>query len=36
MTETSQNAPLNLLATCPKGIEGLLADELAALGATPG
>lgn len=35
MTETSQNA-LNLLATCPKGIEGLLADELAALGATPG
>ncbi|MBZ5486348.1 bifunctional 23S rRNA (guanine(2069)-N(7))-methyltransferase RlmK/23S rRNA (guanine(2445)-N(2))-methyltransferase RlmL [Halomonas aquamarina] len=36
MTETSQNAPLNLLATCPKGIEGLLADELAALGAAPG
>ncbi|MBE0404193.1 bifunctional 23S rRNA (guanine(2069)-N(7))-methyltransferase RlmK/23S rRNA (guanine(2445)-N(2))-methyltransferase RlmL [Halomonas citrativorans] len=36
MTETSQNAPLNLLATCPKGIEGLLADELAALGATLG
>lgn len=36
MTETSQDAPLNLLATCPKGIEGLLADELAALGATPG
>lgn len=36
MTETSQNAPLNLLATCPKGIEGLLADELAAIGATPG
>ncbi|MBP5979043.1 MAG: bifunctional 23S rRNA (guanine(2069)-N(7))-methyltransferase RlmK/23S rRNA (guanine(2445)-N(2))-methyltransferase RlmL [Halomonas sp.] len=36
MTETSQNAPLNLLATCPKGIEGLLADELTALGATPG
>ncbi|MED5557003.1 MAG: bifunctional 23S rRNA (guanine(2069)-N(7))-methyltransferase RlmK/23S rRNA (guanine(2445)-N(2))-methyltransferase RlmL, partial [Pseudomonadota bacterium] len=25
-----------LLATCPKGIEGLLADELTALGAEPG
>ncbi|WP_089705440.1 bifunctional 23S rRNA (guanine(2069)-N(7))-methyltransferase RlmK/23S rRNA (guanine(2445)-N(2))-methyltransferase RlmL [Vreelandella arcis] len=36
MTESSQTAPLNLLATCPKGIESLLADELAALGATPG
>lgn len=36
MTEPSPTAPLNLLATCPKGIEGLLADELAALGATPG
>ncbi|WP_106373422.1 bifunctional 23S rRNA (guanine(2069)-N(7))-methyltransferase RlmK/23S rRNA (guanine(2445)-N(2))-methyltransferase RlmL [Vreelandella songnenensis] len=36
MTQTSQDAPLNLLATCPKGIEGLLADELVALGATPG
>jgi len=36
MTELSQTAPLNLLATCPKGIEGLLADELTALGAEPG
>lgn len=36
MTELSQTAPLNLLATCPKGIEGLLADELSALGAEPG
>ncbi len=36
MTESSQTAPLNLLATCPKGIEGLLADELSALGAEPG
>ncbi len=36
MTEPSQNAPLSLLATCPKGIEGLLHDELMALGATPG
>ena len=36
MTESNPTAPLNLLATCPKGIEGLLHDELAALGATPG
>lgn len=36
MTESNQNAPLNCLATCPKGIEGLLHDELMALGATPG
>jgi 23S rRNA (guanine2445-N2)-methyltransferase / 23S rRNA (guanine2069-N7)-methyltransferase len=36
MTELNQNVPLNLLATCPKGIEGLLHDELIALGATPG
>ncbi len=36
MTELSHTAPLNLLATCPKGIEGLLADELTALGAEPG
>ena len=36
MTELSQTAPLTLLATCPKGIEGLLADELTALGAEPG
>lgn len=36
MTESNQNTLLNLLATCPKGIEGLLHDELTALGATPG
>lgn len=36
MTESNQYVPLNLLATCPKGIEGLLHDELIALGATPG
>ncbi|SER72751.1 23S rRNA (guanine2445-N2)-methyltransferase / 23S rRNA (guanine2069-N7)-methyltransferase [Vreelandella subterranea] len=36
MTESSQIAPLELLATCPKGIESLLADELTALGASPG
>tara|TARA_R110002049_G_scaffold95310_2_gene234069 strand:- start:698 stop:2935 length:2238 start_codon:yes stop_codon:yes gene_type:complete len=36
MTESNQTAALNLLATCPKGIEGLLHDELIALGATPG
>ncbi|MCZ0927059.1 bifunctional 23S rRNA (guanine(2069)-N(7))-methyltransferase RlmK/23S rRNA (guanine(2445)-N(2))-methyltransferase RlmL [Halomonas janggokensis] len=36
MTESSQIAPLELLATCPKGTESLLADELTALGATPG
>ncbi|MFG6667937.1 bifunctional 23S rRNA (guanine(2069)-N(7))-methyltransferase RlmK/23S rRNA (guanine(2445)-N(2))-methyltransferase RlmL [Halomonas sp. HNIBRBA4712] len=36
MTEPSQNAPLEFLATCPKGIESLLIEELAALGATPG
>lgn len=36
MTESNQNTPLNLLATCPKGIEGLLYDELIALGAIPG
>lgn len=36
MTESNQNTLLNLLATCPKGIEGLLHDELIALGATPG
>jgi 23S rRNA (guanine2445-N2)-methyltransferase / 23S rRNA (guanine2069-N7)-methyltransferase len=28
------SSPLQWFATCPKGIEGLLADELAALGAT--
>ncbi len=32
MTEPSQNAPLDFLATCPKGIESLLMEELAALG----
>lgn len=32
----TQAASLSLLATCPKGIEGLLAEELTALGATPG
>ena len=46
MTEPSHNDPLDhvsldsesldLLVTCPKGIEGLLADELAQLGAAPG
>lgn len=36
MTESNQSTLLNLLATCPKGIEGLLHDELIALGATPG
>ncbi|CAO1661187.1 bifunctional 23S rRNA (guanine(2069)-N(7))-methyltransferase RlmK/23S rRNA (guanine(2445)-N(2))-methyltransferase RlmL [Halomonas sp. NYA30] len=36
MTESNQTAVLNLLATCPKGTEGLLHDELIALGATPG
>ena len=36
MTELNQNTPLTLLATCPKGIEGLLHDELITLGATPG
>ena len=36
MTEPSQTASLNCLASCPKGIESLLADELAELGAVPG
>lgn len=36
MTDPSQSNELDLLVTCPKGIEGLLADELASLGATPG
>lgn len=42
MTEPSHNEPLDssesldLLVTCPKGIEGLLADELTQLGAAPG
>ncbi|MYL22604.1 bifunctional 23S rRNA (guanine(2069)-N(7))-methyltransferase RlmK/23S rRNA (guanine(2445)-N(2))-methyltransferase RlmL [Halomonas alkaliantarctica] len=36
MTEPSHSNELDLLVTCPKGIEGLLAEELARLGATPG
>jgi 23S rRNA (guanine2445-N2)-methyltransferase / 23S rRNA (guanine2069-N7)-methyltransferase len=36
MTESNRTTALNLLATCPKGIEGLLHDELIALGAKPG
>ncbi|MCW4149122.1 bifunctional 23S rRNA (guanine(2069)-N(7))-methyltransferase RlmK/23S rRNA (guanine(2445)-N(2))-methyltransferase RlmL [Halomonas sp. 18H] len=35
MTEKSPPTPHTFLATCPKGLEGLLSDELAALGATP-
>ena len=33
MTPYSMTSPLNFFATCPKGIESLLADELRALGA---
>ncbi|WP_447555765.1 bifunctional 23S rRNA (guanine(2069)-N(7))-methyltransferase RlmK/23S rRNA (guanine(2445)-N(2))-methyltransferase RlmL [Vreelandella sp. EE22] len=33
MTESSQHDPLAFLATCPKGIEGLLMEELSSLGA---
>ncbi|WP_136247718.1 bifunctional 23S rRNA (guanine(2069)-N(7))-methyltransferase RlmK/23S rRNA (guanine(2445)-N(2))-methyltransferase RlmL [Halomonas borealis] len=36
MTERRASDPLAFLATCPKGLELLLAEELAALGATPG
>lgn len=36
MTEPYSPDSLDLLATCPRGIELLLADELAALGAVPG
>ncbi|MGM0985510.1 MAG: bifunctional 23S rRNA (guanine(2069)-N(7))-methyltransferase RlmK/23S rRNA (guanine(2445)-N(2))-methyltransferase RlmL [Pseudomonadota bacterium] len=36
MTELYSPDSLDLLATCPRGIELLLADELAALGAVPG
>ncbi|MEQ6916667.1 bifunctional 23S rRNA (guanine(2069)-N(7))-methyltransferase RlmK/23S rRNA (guanine(2445)-N(2))-methyltransferase RlmL [Halomonas aquatica] len=36
MTELQSTDSLHFLATCPKGIELLLADELAALGTTPG
>ncbi|MFI0472822.1 bifunctional 23S rRNA (guanine(2069)-N(7))-methyltransferase RlmK/23S rRNA (guanine(2445)-N(2))-methyltransferase RlmL [Halomonas sp. HMF6819] len=35
MTEPSQNASLEFLATCPRGIESLLLDELSMLGAHP-
>ncbi|MCP1315317.1 bifunctional 23S rRNA (guanine(2069)-N(7))-methyltransferase RlmK/23S rRNA (guanine(2445)-N(2))-methyltransferase RlmL [Halomonas sp. 707D7] len=34
MTESSQSASLAFQATCPKGIESLLMEELASLGAT--
>ncbi|WP_346797439.1 bifunctional 23S rRNA (guanine(2069)-N(7))-methyltransferase RlmK/23S rRNA (guanine(2445)-N(2))-methyltransferase RlmL [Halomonas sp. Bachu 37] len=36
MTESTPETSLELLASCPKGIEILLAEELAELGATPG
>ncbi|PXX97332.1 bifunctional 23S rRNA (guanine(2069)-N(7))-methyltransferase RlmK/23S rRNA (guanine(2445)-N(2))-methyltransferase RlmL [Halomonas sp. LBP4] len=36
MTETQATDSLAFIATCPKGIELLLADELADLGAEPG
>ncbi|MFY0991556.1 bifunctional 23S rRNA (guanine(2069)-N(7))-methyltransferase RlmK/23S rRNA (guanine(2445)-N(2))-methyltransferase RlmL [Halomonas sp. C05BenzN] len=36
MTETQATDSLAFIATCPKGIELLLADELAGLGADPG
>lgn len=36
MTELHSPDSLDFLATCPRGIELLLADELAALGAVPG
>ncbi|MBB3191551.1 bifunctional 23S rRNA (guanine(2069)-N(7))-methyltransferase RlmK/23S rRNA (guanine(2445)-N(2))-methyltransferase RlmL [Halomonas cerina] len=36
MTDIHASVPLAFLATCPKGIELLLADELARLGAEPG
>ncbi|WP_445157124.1 bifunctional 23S rRNA (guanine(2069)-N(7))-methyltransferase RlmK/23S rRNA (guanine(2445)-N(2))-methyltransferase RlmL [Halomonas sp. E14] len=35
MSETSQRATSAYLATCPRGLEELLADELRALGAEP-
>lgn len=35
-TVLSGSDTLDLLVTCPRGIEGLLADELAQLGASPG
>ena len=36
MTSTQAPSPLDLLVTCPRGLEELLAEELEALGATPG
>lgn len=36
MADNTVQTPLSLLVTCPKGIEGLLAEELSALGVTPG
>jgi 23S rRNA (guanine2445-N2)-methyltransferase / 23S rRNA (guanine2069-N7)-methyltransferase len=36
MTSPRSDVSLDLLATCPQGLELLLADELAALGAEPG
>ncbi|MGJ7457221.1 bifunctional 23S rRNA (guanine(2069)-N(7))-methyltransferase RlmK/23S rRNA (guanine(2445)-N(2))-methyltransferase RlmL [Halomonas sp. RA08-2] len=36
MTSPRHDATLDLLATCPQGLELLLAEELAALGAEPG
>ncbi|WP_254277114.1 bifunctional 23S rRNA (guanine(2069)-N(7))-methyltransferase RlmK/23S rRNA (guanine(2445)-N(2))-methyltransferase RlmL [Halomonas sp. 3H] len=36
MTDSQPTETLEFLATCPRGIELLLADELAALGAEPG
>jgi len=36
MTPPPHDATLDLLATCPQGLELLLAEELAALGAEPG
>ena len=35
MTERQSAKAASFLATCPKGLEGLLSDELSALGATP-
>ncbi|MFQ3786842.1 bifunctional 23S rRNA (guanine(2069)-N(7))-methyltransferase RlmK/23S rRNA (guanine(2445)-N(2))-methyltransferase RlmL [Halomonas sp. A29] len=35
MSESSQRGTRNFLATCPKGLEELLADELRTLGAEP-
>ncbi len=35
MTDRQSTAPGAYLATCPKGLEALLSDELTALGAEP-